>query len=102
LTIRSASSKFITGSLLLRFISQDMNRLFNRIYRVRSLEVVSICERGNFMNHIRFKTRILQLMYRPKTAQAGNSLFSVDALSFLDELDQKIEEEITPILDELF
>ena len=50
--------------------------------------------------HKRIKNRILQAMYRPK--QPGRSLFSGDALGFLDELEQRIEEKVAPIIDDLF
>jgi len=51
-------------------------------------------------NHKRLKNRILQAMYRPKVSRSR--LLSGDALSFIDELDRRIEEKITPLLSELF
>jgi len=51
-------------------------------------------------NHRRIKNRIMQAMYRPRMSR--NRLISGDALSFIDELEQRIEEKITPLLDDLF
>jgi len=51
-------------------------------------------------NTKRLKNRILQAMYRPKSAQYN--FFSHDAMSFMDELERRIEEKITPLFDEIF
>ena len=54
----------------------------------------------------RIQNRILQALYRPRkgrnplTAATGR-LISGDALTFLDELDNQINEKITPLLAEL-
>ena len=56
--------------------------------------------RGRQMRHyrIRIKGRLLQAMYRPKI----KTFLPSKAFSALDELDKRIEEKITPLLDELF
>ena len=51
-------------------------------------------------NHRRIKNRILQAMYRPRTSR--KRFISGDALSFFDELEQRLEEKIAPIWDDLF
>jgi len=51
-------------------------------------------------NTKRLKNRILQALYRPKSAQYN--FLSHDAMSFIDELDRRIEEKITPLFDEIF
>jgi len=50
------------------------------------------------------QNRILQAMYRPKISRnrLGLSLISGNALSFLDELENTLEEKITPLLSDLF
>jgi len=53
-----------------------------------------------FYNRKRIQNRILQAMYRPKVSRSR--LLSGEALSFIDELDKRIEEKITPLLSELF
>jgi len=52
-----------------------------------------------FMLSKRIQNRILQAMYRPKVSR--NRFLSGDALSFLDEIDNEIDEKITPLLAEL-
>jgi len=51
--------------------------------------------------HIRIRNRILQKLYRPRRKQSF-SFISDQALSALDEIDRRIEEQITPLLSELF
>jgi len=51
-------------------------------------------------NTKRIKNRILQALYRPKAAQYN--FFPAEMLSFIDELDIRIEEKITPLLEDLF
>jgi len=51
--------------------------------------------------HIRIRNRILQKLYRPRRWQ-GISFVSAQAISALDEIDRRIEEQITPLLSELF
>ena len=55
-------------------------------------------------NRKRMQNRILQAMYRPKISRnrLGLSLISGNALSFLDELENTLEEKITPLLSDLF
>jgi len=48
----------------------------------------------------RIQNRILQALYRPRVIH--NSFLPKEALAFFDEIDNKIEEAITPLLDELF
>jgi len=47
----------------------------------------------------RIQNRILQATYRPRVNR--NRLISGDTLNFLDELDNEINEKITPLLAEL-
>ncbi|MCL2189565.1 MAG: hypothetical protein FWC16_10780 [Defluviitaleaceae bacterium] len=49
---------------------------------------------------IRLRNRLLQMMYRPKIRRAR--FISAEAYSFLDELDKRIEEKVTPLLRDLF
>jgi len=51
-------------------------------------------------NKKRLRNRILQALYRPRTAQYN--FLSPDAMSFMDELDRRIEEKLTPMFEELF
>jgi len=57
-------------------------------------------------NRKRIQNRILQAMYRPQTARRPSrlnlSFISDDALTFLDELENTLEEKITPLLSDLF
>jgi hypothetical protein len=51
-------------------------------------------------SRIRLRNRLLQFFYKP---YKGKTRFiSAEALSFLDDLDKKLEEKITPLLDSLF
>ena len=53
-----------------------------------------------YPNRIRIRNRILQKLYRPRR---GTSRFiSAEAISALQEIDRRIEEEITPLLAGLF
>ena len=53
-----------------------------------------------YQYRIRIRNRILQKLYRPRR---GKSRFlTAEALSALDEIDRRIEEEITPLLSGLF
>lgn len=51
-------------------------------------------------NTKRIKNRILQALYRPKSAQYN--FLPPEALTFIGELDRRIDEEITPLLNEIF
>jgi len=51
-------------------------------------------------NRKRIQNRILQAMYRPRISYG--SFFSDNALTFLDELENTLEEKITPLLSDLF
>jgi len=51
-------------------------------------------------NRRRLQNRILQMFYRPKVT--SNVFLSTNALSFLDELENKLEESIAPLLSDLF
>jgi len=55
-------------------------------------------------NRKRIQNRILQVMYRPHIvrSQSRLNLISGDALTFLDELENTLEEKITPLLSDLF
>jgi len=48
----------------------------------------------------RIQNRILQAMYRPRTTH--NRFLSGETLTFFDEIDRELEENITPLLAELF
>jgi len=48
---------------------------------------------------IRLKNRLLQLLYKPQPPKAPANQ---ETLTFLDELEQQLEEKITPLLKELF
>jgi len=53
-----------------------------------------------YQYRIRIRNRILQKLYRPRR---GKSRFiTAQALLALEEIDRRIEEEITPLLSELF
>jgi len=53
-----------------------------------------------YQYRIRIRNRILQKLYKPRR---GKSRFiSTQALSALDELNRRIEEQITPLLSEIF
>jgi hypothetical protein len=51
---------------------------------------------------IRLRNRLLQLFYKPNRRPGKPRYISADALSFFDELDKKLEEKITPLLNDLF
>ena len=51
-------------------------------------------------NRKRIKHRILQAMYRPKVPH--RRFMSGNALAFLDDLENALEEKITPLLSDLF
>ena len=55
---------------------------------------------GYAMRHhtIRLKNRLLQAMYRPKTS----SVLPARTLDWVRELDQVIEEKVTPLLGDIF
>ncbi|MCL2047130.1 MAG: hypothetical protein FWG87_00240 [Defluviitaleaceae bacterium] len=55
------------------------------------------------MSYIRLRNRLLQAFYRPFSAQR-KGLFSLpsETLSIFDELDKRIEENISPLFSELF
>ena len=53
-------------------------------------------------NRIRFRNKILQFMYRPRVSRNGFSFFSKDILSALDEIENGIERNITPLLSDFF
>jgi len=49
---------------------------------------------------IRIRNRILQKLYRPRRGKS--SFISAQAMAALEELDRRIEENITPLLSEIF
>jgi len=49
---------------------------------------------------IRIKNRLLQKLYRPRRNRAR--FLSADILQTLDEIDSRIEEVITPFLEDIF
>jgi hypothetical protein len=49
---------------------------------------------------IRIRNRLLQLLYRPATGKPR--FISAEALAFLDDLDKRLEEKVTPLLESLF
>jgi len=51
-------------------------------------------------NRKRIQNRILQAMYRPKVSRSR--LISGNARTFLDELENTLEEKIAPLLSDLF
>ena len=51
-------------------------------------------------NRYRFRNRILQLLYRPRRGKSR--FFSQETIDALNEIDRRIEEEITPFLSGLF
>ena len=51
-------------------------------------------------NRYRLRNRILQMMYRPRRGKSR--FFSKDVVDALYEIDRRIEEDITPLLSELF
>jgi len=53
-----------------------------------------------YQYRIRIRNRILQKFYKPKRAKSR--FISSQAIAALEELDRRIEEEITPLLSELF
>ena len=48
---------------------------------------------------IRIRNRILQKLYRPRRK---NRFLTAKAMSALEEIDRRIEEQITPLLSDLF
>jgi len=52
------------------------------------------------LNHKRLQNRILQALYRPKTRKY--SFISQGAVSFLDELENTLEEKVAPLLSDFF
>ena len=53
-----------------------------------------------YQYRIRIRNRILQKLYKPRR---GKSRFiSAQAMSALEEIDRRIEEKITPLLEGLF
>ena len=53
-----------------------------------------------YRQRIRIKNRILQMLYRPKRGQSR--FFTAHTIAALEEIDRRIEEEITPLLSGLF
>jgi len=53
-----------------------------------------------YQYRIRIRNRILQKFYKPRRGKC--SFISAQALSALDEIDRRIEEQITPLLSDLF
>ncbi|MCL2223347.1 MAG: hypothetical protein FWB96_00085 [Defluviitaleaceae bacterium] len=53
-------------------------------------------------NYVRFRNKILQLLYKPQTANNGLFQLPEKTLSAFDEIENSIEEKITPLLSELF
>jgi hypothetical protein len=49
---------------------------------------------------IRLRNRLLQLLYKP--AKGKTRFISAEASSFLDDLNKRLEEKITPLLAGLF
>jgi len=53
-----------------------------------------------FLNRYRIRNRILQQFYRPRRGRGR--FFTSQTLSALDEIERRIEEEITPLLSGIF
>ena len=53
-----------------------------------------------YQYRIRIRNRILQILYRPRRVRSR--FISANAMSALEEIDRCIEEDITPLLSELF
>ena len=53
-----------------------------------------------YQYRIRIRNRILQKFYRP--GRSKSRFISAQAIAALEELDRRIEEEITPLLSEIF
>ncbi|MCL1786878.1 MAG: hypothetical protein FWG38_02725 [Defluviitaleaceae bacterium] len=51
-------------------------------------------------NRKRMRHRILQVMYRPKVSHGR--FISGGALAFLDDLENALEEKVTPLLSDFF
>ena len=51
-------------------------------------------------NRIRLRNRLLQFFYKPRKSKPR--FVSADALSFLEELEEQLEEKIAPLLADLF
>lgn len=50
----------------------------------------------------RVRNRLLQMFYRPRTSGGGLFALPSQTLSALDQIENSIEEKITPLLSELF
>ena len=55
-----------------------------------------------YQYRVRIRNRLLQLFYKPRRNKNGFFALSDQALSALDEIDRRINEEITPLLSDLF
>ena len=53
-----------------------------------------------FSNRIRLRNRVLQAFYKPRKRKSH--FISEDAYDFLEELETRIEEHVTPLLASLF
>ena len=53
-----------------------------------------------YQHRIRIRNRILQRLYRPRRGKSR--FFTAQVIAALEEIDRRIEEEITPLLSELF
>ena len=53
-----------------------------------------------YQHRIRIRNRILQKLYRPRRGR--RRFITAQAISALEEIDRRIEEEITPLLSGLF
>ncbi|MCL2603759.1 MAG: hypothetical protein FWD90_04710 [Defluviitaleaceae bacterium] len=49
---------------------------------------------------IRIRNRLLQFLYKP--VKSKPRFISAECLSFLDDLDKRVEEKVTPLLESLF
>jgi len=53
-----------------------------------------------YQYRIRIKNRILQKLYRPR--RRNTRFLTTEVLQALDEIDRRIEEVITPFMDDIF
>jgi len=53
-----------------------------------------------YQYRIRIKNRLLQKLYRPR--RRSTRFLTADALQALEEIDRRIEEAVTPFLDDFF
>jgi len=53
-----------------------------------------------YQYRIRIRNRILQKLYRPRRSK--NRFITAQAIAALEEIDRRIEENITPLLSEIF